>query len=106
MRPWTARKYLKVSRFARKTDVDLKKALEDGDQERAAQCARFRTAIIDPRQRLGGGTVDFVARGKRYDRLKHAPSSPLQAQKRRLLAVPKWRATVDEDGHYSFAVAL
>jgi hypothetical protein len=40
MRPWTARKYLNVSRFARKADVDLKKALEGGDQERAAKSAR------------------------------------------------------------------
>jgi hypothetical protein len=31
MRPWTARKYLNVSRFGRKADVDLKKALEGGD---------------------------------------------------------------------------
>jgi hypothetical protein len=38
------------------------------------------------------------------------PSSLLQAQKRLVwgcpVFVPNWRATVDEDGHYCFAIAL
>jgi hypothetical protein len=28
------------------------------------------------------------------------------APKLAAIAIPKWRATADEDGHYSFAVAL
>jgi hypothetical protein len=55
------------------------------------------------------GSTGWIA-GTSYVRRKpRYPPAPIKRENgglRRRWRIPRWRATVDEDGHYSFAVAL
>jgi hypothetical protein len=55
------------------------------------------------------GSTGWIA-GTSFERRKaHYPLRPIKRENgglRRQQRIPKWRATVDEVGHYSFAVTL
>src|SRR6185437_801262 len=74
--------------------------IRHGSIERYVSTCRGRQADLgDPELSPVEGTISVPGMPGRFDSVRMADGGEIE------LKIAKWRATADEDGHYSFAVA-